>query len=67
MYISEGMRFVDSRTGDAYQVVSISKVKVAESEGLIKTSTGEHLSDEELTKLRERLDVNQPWAYVVIS
>lgn len=67
VHLAEGMRFADSRTGDTYQVVSISKVNVAEREGLIKTSTGEHLSEEELTTLRERNDIDHSWPYVVIS
>ena len=67
VHLAEGMRFADSRTGDTYQVVSISKVNVAEREGLITTSTGEHLSEEELTTLRERPDIDHSWSFVVIS
>ena len=54
VHLAEGMRFADSRTGDTYQVVSISKVNMAEREGLIKTSTGDHLSEEELTTGTDR-------------
>lgn len=66
VHLAEGMRFADSRTGATYQVVSISRVNVAEREGLIKTSTGDHLSEEQLTTLRERPDIDHSWPYVVI-